>query len=32
MRALELKVGLLIVVAVAILGGFIFILGNFSLG
>jgi phospholipid/cholesterol/gamma-HCH transport system substrate-binding protein len=32
MRALELKVGLLILVAVAILGGFIFILGNFSLG
>ncbi len=31
-RALEFKVGLLIVGALVILGGFVFILGNFSLG
>jgi phospholipid/cholesterol/gamma-HCH transport system substrate-binding protein len=30
MRTLELKVGFLILVAVAILGGFVFVLGNFS--
>jgi phospholipid/cholesterol/gamma-HCH transport system substrate-binding protein len=32
MRSLELRVGLLIVVAAAILGAFIFVLGNFSIG
>ncbi len=32
MRALELKVGLLIVTAVVILGAFVFILGGFSVG
>ena len=31
-RGLELKVGLLIVVAIAILAAFVFILGNFSVG
>ena len=31
MRSLELKVGILVVVAAAILGAFIFVLGNFSL-
>ena len=32
MRALEIKVGLLIVTAVAILAGFLFVLGSFSVG
>lgn len=32
MRALEFKVGLLIATAIVILGGFVFVLGNFSLG
>jgi phospholipid/cholesterol/gamma-HCH transport system substrate-binding protein len=32
MRALEIKVGLLIVVAVAVLAGFVFVLGSFSVG
>ena len=32
MRSLELRVGLLIVVAAAILGGFLFVLGNFAVG
>jgi phospholipid/cholesterol/gamma-HCH transport system substrate-binding protein len=31
-RALELRVGILIAVALVVLGGFIFVLGNFSLG
>ena len=30
-RAIEFKVGLLIAIAVAVLVGFIFVLGNFSL-
>src|SRR5688572_16526822 len=32
MRALEIKVGLLIVVAAAVLAGFVFVLGSFSVG
>src|SRR5262249_9504874 len=32
MRSLELRVGLLIVVAAVILGGFLVVLGNFALG
>src|SRR5262245_30129776 len=32
MRALEIKVGLLIAVAVLVLGGFMFVLGSFSVG
>ncbi len=31
-RALQIKVGVLVVVALAVLGGFIFILGNYSFG
>ena len=31
-RGLEFKVGLLVVGAIAILAGFVFVLGNFSLG